>query len=55
MTTHELARQLLAMDDVPVVHHYVYDDSYNDIYADCYSEVEIIVKDGRICISGENM
>lgn len=30
MTTHELARQLLELEDVPVVHTYTHWDNYDD-------------------------
>lgn len=30
MTSHELAQQLLAMEDLPVVHHYYFHEGFQD-------------------------
>ena len=51
MTTHELARQLLEMDDIPVVHHFHHQDGFEDNPWDYYSNVNIFVQDGCVYLS----
>lgn len=51
MTTHELAKQLLAMEDVPVIHHYNHMDGFEDNPFDYYSDIELVVEDENVYIT----
>ena len=51
ITTHELARQLLAMEDIPVIHHFHHQDGFEDNPFDYYSVPLLEAVDGVVTIT----
>jgi hypothetical protein len=45
-TTHQLAKELLALPDVMVVHHYYMHEDFDDDGYHCYSEPVVELCDG---------
>lgn len=54
-TTHELARELLKLPDMEVVHHYYFHEDFRDDGLNWYSEVELLREGDKYLITTGDM